>query len=114
MQEKQNYVKLYNNILENSKLNLVDKIIFSIVTSYDEREKPCWVSNKILASKLNVCEKTIQTSINKLIKLKYINKAYIQIKTKKYRLLSVYNYSKIKDTNKLFDDILKYDWLNED
>jgi len=54
------------------RLNTIDKIILLEIDSLDCTEEGCYASNKYLAEFCQCTETTVSTSINKLIKLEYL------------------------------------------
>ncbi|WP_456867052.1 hypothetical protein [Galbibacter sp. BG1] len=76
--EKDNkgYIIIYNYILSNysSKLNLSDKLILSVISSYTNANKSFNLSNKALAYIFNLTTTSINNSISKLSNLKLIDR----------------------------------------
>ena len=60
------------NVWLNKELNTIDKIVLMEIDSLDATEEGCYASNKYLAEFCQCNEWTISTSINKLIKLDYL------------------------------------------
>ena len=102
MEENSNYIKLYINVLEDVKLNIADKIIYSYIKNFNESNQFCWISNSILSQKTKLSMRTVQYSINKLINLDYLKKEYIIKGKKRYRFLTPIKHYKnnIKRSNK--------------
>lgn len=106
---------MYNFILIDKKLNSNDKILFSFIQSLNDNDSMCFASNKYLSEQLGICEKTIQSSINKLIKVGYIKKSKIKKGTITKRILyvSLKGAEKV-ETNKIEScELIDYNWLEE-
>lgn len=120
--ENLQYIKLYSNLLTISNLNSNDKIILAYIISLNTDTSTCWASNDILSKKLGISKKTVQNSINKLIKLDYINKTIVHKKLKTYRLLAPTRKLLSMIDKELIEkpirkrekkELLDYDWLND-
>lgn len=112
--ENEYYIKLYNYILKDSRLNSNDKIIYSYINNLNETNDLCYISNNKLSEELGISKKTIQTSINKMIELKLLKKRHIKKGLKTFRILENINNnlkSKTYDIKEI-PEIFEYDWLN--
>ena len=115
------YTKLYHNILEEKSLNLCEKVIYSIIDSYCQAYDICFISNKKLASTINVSELTIKRAIKHLKDKHYISTWKLKKDNKQYRAITT-NKSIFEDKNELNKfkreihkkiELFDYDWLNE-
>lgn len=59
-------------LINDKRLNWTDRIVFSEINALETNEKPCYASNEHFAKMLDVSERCIRTSINKLKEFKYI------------------------------------------
>lgn len=117
---EEKFIKIYNKTLKDEKLNLIDKIIYSILDAYCRNYDVCFISNEKLAEYTNMCEKTIQRTIKKLEKMRYISKWKLRKGKKMYRAITTNKsvFEDSKELNRLKNEIHKkelfdYDWLNE-
>lgn len=83
------YITISYNILSDNRLNSTDKLVYGIIESacrmYDSC---CTMSNDTIAKILNTTTRTIQSSISKLVKYKFIyrkienaNESYIKLRS---------------------------------
>lgn len=83
------YITISDNILSDKRLNSTDKLVYGIIESacrmYDSC---CTMSNDTIAKILNTTTRTIQSSISKLVKYKFIyrkienaNTSYIKLRS---------------------------------
>ena len=83
------YITISYNILSDKRLNSTDKLVYGIIESacrmYDSC---CTMSNDTIAKILNTTTRTIQSSISKLVKYKFIyrkienaNESYIKLRS---------------------------------
>lgn len=117
--ENNYYIKIPKNILNDSKLKSNDKLIFGIINNLTYLKGYCWASNQIISNELNISNKTVQSSLNRLLKYKYIfkwkqkkgNIVYRFLTTNDEILKSNDNIKNIidKPNNDLFD----YNWLED-
>lgn len=117
--EQKQYIKLSKNILKNTDLKSNDKLIYSLIDNFTHLKGYCWASNEIIAKELNLSNKTVQCSINKLIKLKFLFKWKKKKGTMVYRILTT-NESLIENNNDIKEiienpkiELLDYNWLEE-
>lgn len=111
------------------RLNTIDKIVLLEIDSLDTTEEGCYASNKYLANFCKCTETTVSTSINKLIKLDYLElikfdgrKRYLKSRVTKIERQTLKNlkadFKKFKDINidnnidnNIINNIINY--LNE-
>ena len=114
MHENQ-YIKINISILQDIRLNSNDKIVYGIISNFIKISGSCWASNKIISQKCNISIRTIQRSINKLVKLNILYKSVMTKKSKKYRIITNnLEFSKyvVQNNNKL--ELFDYNWLEDD
>lgn len=113
-ENKYYYIKLYNYILKDSRLNSNDKLVYSYVNNLNETNTLCFISNNVLSEHLGISKRTIQSSINKLIELDLIKKRYYKKGLKTIRILetTTIKINDIEKENKI--ELYDYDWLNDD
>lgn len=115
MKEKEQNISIPRIILCNStiffnkNLNDIDIRIFALISTLSFKKGYCYANNNYLKNVLNKSERTIQRSLERLQKEKYI---IITKKAKEKRKIYTYEeYAiKFKDSIKFEDE---YDWLNE-
>lgn len=115
------YIKIDNITLQNKELNSNDKIIYSLLINLTLAKDFCWATNEKISEMSGISKRTVQNSINNLIRLNYITKwkkkkgtvvyRYITINTIEEKINEIEN---IKDKQKEINEIdIDYDWLNE-
>ena len=62
-------INTYNNLIPGDKLTVYDGILICLVKSFQDNDKPFFMSNKELAKLLSSNESTIQRSVNRLTKI---------------------------------------------
>lgn len=115
-----NYYKIYNKILKDKNLTSNDKIIFSLISNLSELKGFCWASNDSISNTTGISVRSVQNSINKLIRLKYI----IKWKKKKGTIIqrflttndSIMQYNNnlnelIENSSKI--ELFDYNWLED-
>lgn len=115
------FYKLYDVVLSDNKLNLTDKVIYSIVDALSQKDGYCYASNESIAKKMCKSKKTIQSSINKLVELHYFTKWSLKNNHKNYRMLttnksileSEEEFKQLKQKARQNVELFDYDWLNE-
>lgn len=115
------YISISSTVLQDEKLSPTDKLTLGYICNLTHLKGYCWASNKSIAQKLNICEKTIQVTINKLANLNYIFKwkqkkgkiVYRVITTNENLIRSNKNLeSLIQETRNI--EVFDYDWLNDE
>lgn len=110
------YIKININILKDKNLNATDKLIYSIIINFSNLKGYCWATNKDISLISNFSQKTIQTSINKLVRLNYLYKIRKKYGLATYRYLSPSPMLEVSDKinekpqHENFDE---YDWLSD-
>lgn len=113
------YFKFDIDILNNKYLNMTEKVLLNLIIHFSKLKGYCWASNKQIAELCALSEKTVQSAINKLLKLNYISK-WKQKKGKiVYRIITT-NQELFKSNNDLKNfinkvdiELIDYDWLTE-
>lgn len=115
IENKDFYIKLYNHILKDSRLNSNDKIIYSYINNLNETNDLCYISNNKLSEELGISTKTIQSSINKMVNFNLLKKRYIKKGLKTFRILENINtnFKNNLNDNKHKLELFDYDWLND-
>lgn len=120
METKQWYFKFDSDILNDKCLNMTEKVLLNLIIHFSRNlQGYCWASNKQLAALCALSEKTVQSAINKLLKLNYISKwkqkkgkiVYRIITTNQELFKSSNNLKKF--INKVDIEIIDYNWLEE-
>lgn len=98
----ENYLKLPNWILCDNKLTPTEKMLFALILHYSEVTGFCTLTSNDYALILNVSDRTIHTSIQKLKELDYIDTRICGAKTGIMRVI-VPNYTKIEKMEDLWN-----------
>ena len=89
-------INTYNNIIPGEKLTLLDGTLICFIKSFQDNNQRFFVSNKELSRIFSVNESTIQRSINKLTKMKFIHSEKIYFGQQPRRYLS-YDQNKLQE-----------------
>jgi hypothetical protein len=90
-----NYIKLFNDTLERKDLDLMEKILYSIICSYER----CYLKNSQFEIMLSTDERTVRRKIETLKKLKLIECKYFGRKNRFMYNLTSDKFAVISDTS---------------
>ena len=112
------WVALEADVLVCKKLSSTEKVLYGIIAALSNNsQKKCFATNNYFAKILNITPRDVQYCLKKLKRLKFIN---IEIQSNRRIITTVVNsfleYRKEKLQLKFseYQDILEYDWLNEE
>ena len=66
-----NFVKVYEDFME-ADISPIEMLTIAIVYSFEEHGRECRMSNWWLAKRINSTDRTVQNTINKLVKEDYL------------------------------------------
>lgn len=84
------FIKINSSILSSTKLTLAEKVLISIILSFQNNKQTCTKSNQTLAQELSMSEKSLKRMITKLNKTKW----FLSSKTSKFNENGKWNNSK--------------------
>jgi hypothetical protein len=91
--KERQFVPLYYGILKDHKLTLTERILYSLIHSYDQSSFHCYATNRYLSDLIGVTERSVTRMIGKLESL---NKIEILERNKNKRIIK----SKYNEENK--------------
>ncbi len=119
----ENFIKVYLSLFEHTDLSIYDITIFSLIKSFSINKGYCWAKVDTISKLLNIGEKTVRRSINKLIEKKYVLKWTHNHGKIRYRVFvptdMIDSETNLKDLMEksevdIKNDKFYYNWLDED
>lgn len=112
------WVALEADVLVCKKLSSTEKVLYGIIAALSNNsQKKCFATNNYFARILNITSRDVQYCLRKLKKLKFID---IEIENNRRSITTVvnsfleYRQNKLKLKHQEYQDVLDYDWLNDE
>ena len=96
-----------------------EKLVYMAIYGLSYQKGMCWAGNRGIGKQIGANEKTVQRSINKLLKHGYIHKSFKITKLGRTRLLTTSelylhnNKENIQVEEDVTPEIFEYDWLGD-
>ena len=114
------WVALEADVLVCKKLTNTEKVLYAIIAALSNNsKKKCFANNSYFAKMLNIKNREVQYCLKKLYKLKFIDIKYDDNNNRRSITTVVnsfleYRKEKLQLKFNEYQDILEYDWLNEE
>lgn len=112
------WVALEADVLVCKNLSSTEKVLYGIIAALSNNsQKKCFANNSYFAKILNIQKREVQYCLKKLYKLKFIDIKYDEDKrciTTVINSFLEYRQNKLKIKYQEYQDVLEYDWLNEE
>lgn len=82
------FLKLYDWVVQDNKLTMSDRIVFSKILQLHNAPKGCILTNEQMADALNIGITTVKISVKNLLELNYIKNETTDRQTGTYRKLT--------------------------
>lgn len=108
------------SLLKDKDTKPTEIILYAIIDFLGYRNDVCWASNKTLSKMINTSERTIISTVNKLVEKGYIKREIRVYKGQTRRYLYTLEQARIielendrEEISKKDYELANYDWLNE-
>ena len=113
------WVALEADVLICNKINNTEKVLYAFISALSNNsDKQCFATNKYFSIVLGIGEREVQYCLSKLKKLNLIR---IELKENSKRTITTtvnafleYRKEKTEELKEINNEILEYDWLNEE